>query len=210
MSTPTPLTESFIRVIGPRDKRDKEAINCCSVSDNWSQGLSPFRLGPVQINFRIAQIMENVWQYGKVYSVHWDKKNQLPNKAWQKWSADGYRNHNPVRYPMGKGAKPLGFWMGKFESGHLLDYIDARIYVYWKLYRNAVRDTESFLILQNKVNEARLAGRDHITLWDFDGYDRKYSTLRGVAFNPDKKMGHAFVLAAMLVYGVNIRAEDLP
>jgi len=35
-------------------------------------------------------------------------------------------------------------------------------------------------------------------LWDFDGYDYRHTTLYEVLNNPKKKMGHAFVLAALL------------
>lgn len=92
---------------------------------------------------------------------------------------------------MGKGAKPSYCWWG----GEKLPYLEARKRVYIPPYAKAVVQTEAFAQL---LDLYRTEG--HITLWDFDGYDHlsRGKTLKEVINDPNKTMGHAFILAYLL------------
>lgn len=194
-----------IRVIGPADARGGRpgatVVNTTSHSpEEWTRGLSPFYLGP--INFedgRSARRLENAWQFSKVYPSHVDAAGE-PTAQWRAWSQAGFANDHAVRYPMGRGAKPLYLWLG----GAHLDYIEARREVYFRLYRDAVVNGGAF----DRLREVALRER-RIYLWDFDGYDHdaKGIGLAAVINDPRRPMGHAFVLKAMLLYGQDVTPQ---
>ncbi len=54
------------------------AIDTTSRSRTWSKGLSPFYLGPIPLygHESPARVMENAWQYSKVYSCHVNDCNE--------------------------------------------------------------------------------------------------------------------------------------
>lgn len=181
----------MIRVVGPKDPKEKNAIITCSISKTWSKGLSPFVLGPVSLyNDLVAQNVENAYQYSKVYKCHTDEEGN-PNEDHWDWALKGWNNPRAVRYPMGKGAKPeYSIW-----DGEKLGYIEARKKIYIPCYSNAVRHTDAYKRLQDEYNK-----NNNLALWDFDGYDyiKLGMTLEDVLENPNQNMGHAFVLAMML------------
>lgn len=185
----------MIRVIGPRDsfKEGEEVVNTTSRSRIWSRGLSPFVLGPIKL-YEGAVVsesynMENAWQYSKVYREFSYKGG--PTKEYFEWAKEGFLTERAVRYPRGKGRKPLYTWWG----GQKLSYIEARKQVYVPLYTRAVLGTKAFSILKDRYFKL-----GEITLWDFDGYDHLSLgvTLQEVLNNPKRKMGHAFILAYLL------------
>lgn len=143
--------------------------------------------------------MENAWQYAKAYRPFLDAQGNPTEKYWS-WAKAGWAGA-AVRYPMGKGAKPEYLLWGEERLG----YLEARKRVYWTLYRDAVRTTEGF----SRLVELHRAGP--LTLFDYDGYDHELRGmgLRQVSDYPNRPMGHAFVLKAMLLYGVAVEAEDL-
>src|SRR3982751_3863034 len=78
----------------------------------WERELSPFNLGPCELYDGIkSKVMENAWQYSKVYPIHAtcvsDEVNAVPTDDYWEWAEDGWNKDNAVRYPMGKGKKPL-------------------------------------------------------------------------------------------------------
>lgn len=180
----------MINITGPRGPKIKEVINTTSISRDWGKGFSPFFLGPVVLyDGRIAQNMENAWQYSKVYTEHVDEDGN-PATAYWDWASEGWSDYKAHRYPMGKGAKPLySYW-----DGQKLTYIQARRKIYIPLYSAAVRNTIAFA----KLCELALA--QDIWLWDFDGWDYRSlgMDLDDVPDCETRKMGHAFVLAAMI------------
>lgn len=92
---------------------------------------------------------------------------------------------------MGKEAKPLySYW-----DGQTYTYTEARSKIYIPLYAEAVKKTSAFAQLK-KLYET---GED-LYLWDFDGYNHKALGLSfdEVINDPNRKMGHAFVLAMLL------------
>lgn len=174
-----------------------QAIDTTSKSGVWS-GLSPFNLGPCDLyEGRTALNMENAWQFAKVYAKHADLTNPKPFRQpdptpdYWAWAEKGWADPKPHRYPMGKGAVPLySLWDGK-----QLSYIEARKKIYGPLYAKAVQTTQSYKDLKALVE----SGQD-VTLRDFDGYDHETLglSLTDVLNKTNKKMGHAFVLKALL------------
>lgn len=188
----------MIRIVGPKDylpgKLPEGVVDTTSRSRTWSRGLSPFFLGPVPLYdgsvVPAATCVENGWQFSKVYPP-FVGPGGLPLPAYFQWAKAGWENPVAQRYPMGKGAIPAYSWW----AGETMDYIAARKRIYIPLYAKAVLPTAAFnqLLALYKAN-------GEITLWDFDGYDHRRlgMTLREVVDNPDRKMGHAFVLALLL------------
>ena len=186
----------MIKILGMRQTvgwQDKTAtvINCCSNGTGWERDLSPFLIGPCSLyGNMIAQNMENAYQYSKVYAEHADDSANPTRKYWE-WAKEGWANPRAVRYPMGRGRKPLfSLW-----DGQKLPYIAARKVIYAPLYAEAVQKTQGF---KNLVELARQLPT--IILRDFDGYDHDAlgMSLTDVLNNPHKKMGHAFVLKMLL------------
>jgi hypothetical protein len=168
-----------------------QLINTTSRSKNWSRGLSPMVLGPVELyGGHEAKNVENAWQYGKVYAEHADERGD-PTADYFEWAKLGWAKDWADRYPMGRGRKPLCSWW----DGKKLGYVEARKAIYCPLYAAAVEKTEAFKTLR-EIHEAH----DNLYLWDFDGYDHRKldMTWQDVLDCPTRKMGHAFVLAMLL------------
>ncbi len=167
-------------------------INTTSrASTVWEKQLSPFFLGPVDLydNFQSKNV-ENAWQFSKVYKEHVDKNGNPTNKYWE-WAMEGWNDSFAHRYPMGKGALPLySLW-----KGEKLGYIEARKRIYAPLYAKALQKTGSW---KNLISIKAVSSK--MILKDFDGYDhvKLGLSLTDVLNNPNRKMGHAFVIAALL------------
>lgn len=185
-----------VYVWGPKDKSPKnvEVINTTSHSINWSKGLSPFFLGPCELyNDYVASNVENAWQYCKVYPEFVD--NSLnPTDKYFDWAMRGWSNPFAVRYPMGKGKKPLYSWWG----GEKLGYVDARKRIYVPIYAKMVVKSEAYARLKELYKK-----KGEIHLWDFDGYDYigKKMSFKDVINDSTRSMGHAFVIANLLMKG---------
>lgn len=187
-----------VKVIGPRDKEPlpdgSTLVYTVSRASDWSRGLSPFLCGPVKLygSYK-AYNVENAWQYAKVYKQHVGSDGN-PTPEYFEWAKKGWLSKRAHRYPMGKGAKPEYSWW----DGERLGYIEARKKIYVPLYARAVKKTGAY----RKLRELYDAG-ENLYLWDFDGYlNEKFNmTMLEVLNNPDKIMGHAFVLKRMLEKG---------
>lgn len=160
-------------------------IDTTSNSGEWRE-LSPFILPAPP-----AKNLENLWQYSKVYPHQVDLVTGEPTLKWWEWHDAGFANPRANRYPMGKGAVPMySYW----NRAHL-NYIEARKMIYIPEYSKNVVSTVAY----RKLHELYKSGAD-IILLDYDAYDHKAlgMTLLDVVNNPQKKMGHAFVLMMML------------
>jgi hypothetical protein len=186
-----------IKVVGPKEIPPNEVLkerNIINTTSMVRSPFSPFLLGPVGLwGGYYAEIMENGWQYSKVYFEHINN-NGLPSENWFKWAKTGWKQDKANRYPMGKGATPLySYWDGKTYG-----YTTARKKIFIPLYKKAVFEcaNSSFKKLIEKLKR-----NGTLTLWDFDGYDyiKEGKTLNDVIEDPLKTMGHAFVLAIMLI-----------
>lgn len=157
------------------------------------RGLSPFVLGPIwlpELHIR-SENFENLWQYSKVYEEHIDPNDGCPTADWYYWRRQGFGDKRAHRYPKGKGRKPrYSSWEGK-----QLGYVEARTTIYAPIYAQFVAKTASYKELE-RVYE----GVETLILRDFDAYDhiKMGMSLAQVLKNPQKKCGHAFILAMML------------
>lgn len=169
------------------------AVNTTSRGQDWEKQLSPFYLGPCDLyGGLVAKRMENAWQFSKVYPQHVDEDGDQTSAYWD-WAMGGWLDDRAHRYPMGKGAVPLySLW-----NDEKLTYVEARKKVYCPLYAAAVEKTTAYGVLQRMYESETARGGD-LYLLDFDGYDRGSKTYEQVLNDPNKKMGHAFVLAMML------------
>lgn len=152
--------------------------------------LSPFILGPIDVPGAKAMNLENLWQFSKVYKPHLRPDGE-PTPEWFDWRARGFADKHAHRYPMGKGSIPLYSWW----NGKKLGYIEARKRIYAPVYAEYVRKTAAYTELVTLYAEY-----SELTLLDYDAYDHIAMgvSLINVINNPDRKMGHAFVLAMML------------
>jgi hypothetical protein len=183
----------MIHIIGPGHKTPEGAveINTTSRSNTWSRGLSPFFCGPVDLygTYRSKNV-ENAWQFSKVYEYYLEEDGSVGERYF-KWAQDGWNDIKAHRYPMGKGVFPkFSYW-----DGQQLSYIEARKKIYIPLYSEAVKKTSAFEKLKKMHEEEQ-----DLYLWDFDGYNHKMCNLsyEEVINAPDRKMGHAFVIAMLL------------
>lgn len=93
---------------------------------------------------------------------------------------------------MGKGVKPeYGWWDGK-----KLDYVESRKKIYVPIYSRGVIKTNAF---QKLLDIYRTTSKD-IYLIDFDGYNhiKMSKSLKDVLNDPNMKMGHGFVIFALI------------
>lgn len=190
----------MIRVLSMRDRNPHKILEVNTTSrakNRWEQELSPFNLGPVIVKLPNGEVVpsknvENAWQFTKVYEEHVDPSTGLPHAGWRIWAEyEGFRANRAVRYPKGKGAKPLYSWW----RGEKLGYIQARKEIYVPLYASAVMFTSGFHKLKKLFQEEA-----DIALRDFDGYDHDAlgMSLSDVLNDPSRKCGHAFVLKMLL------------
>lgn len=166
--------------------------------DTTSRGsfrdLSPFYLGPIKLpTGEICLKFENLWQYSKVYPVHIGPHGGVMQQ-YIDWRRDGFNNHRAQRHPMGKGAVPVFSLTDDMVTR--MDYITARKLLYIPYYARLVRQTRSFEKIRNWVNLGY-----NVALRDFDGYDHDAMgmSLVDVVNNPNKVMGHAFVIKMLLM-----------
>lgn len=173
----------------PKNTPVPPGIPCHDVTTHGTdwRALSPMLLGPVQLYAGMwSRTVENGWQYAKAYPGYED-----PAAYWP-WARGGWASPQAVRYPMGKGARPLhSLW-----AGDELGYIGARRRIYLPLYAQAVRfgPLNLFLALRERARQ------NDIAILDFDAYDHRalgYSW-DDVVSDPGRKMGHGFVLAMMI------------
>ena len=111
-----------------------QLVNVTSKSSSavWRQ-LSPMLLGPVALatprGIVRAHSVENAWQYSKVYPVgplgqpFVDAAGE-PNDAYYSWARAGWESPVAVRFPMGRGARPL-YSVGQWASAEPAAGADA-------------------------------------------------------------------------------------
>jgi len=179
-----------------------EVVDTTSSAADWRRDLSPFFLGPCQLydNYT-AQNVENAWQYAKVYAQHIE--NGEPTQAYWDWAIAGWADPVARRYPMGRGAAPeYSLW-----DGQKLGYVEARKTIYGPLYAEAVRRTNGWQHLAGLYTSCQ-----ELYLRDWDGWSMQkhgMATLSDVLNNPNRKMGHAFVLKMLLENDPALREMEL-
>jgi len=189
----------MITVVGPQECPGKASspffVNTTSHSTSFGKGLSPFLNGPCGLYLgapsETACNIENCWQYSKVYQDHLGQDG-TPNSHWVEWARNGFQLKAAIRYPRGKGAVPEGLWW----DGRLLGKIEARREIYIPVYKEVIKPTNAFKQLCELYEKEK-----RIMLWCYDGYNRKAMgmSIEDVINNPDRSMGHSFVLEMMLL-----------
>lgn len=184
-----------VRVLSMRDRLlpgETEVNTTSRARTAWEGELSPFLIGPCPLyGGYCSKNMENAWQFSKLYAKHADAQGN-PTRVYWEWATQGWGDGRAHRYPMGRGAIPLCSLWGSERLG----YIDARKQIYVPLYAEAVQKTFGWRRLKELCDSGA-----RIALRDFDGYDHQaaHKSLRDVLNDPQKKMGHAFVLAMLLL-----------
>ncbi len=167
-------------------------VNCTSRSTTKWKGLSPFVNRPISVyGDLVAQNMENLWQFSKVYNPYLDEFDNIRSEFYV-WQRNGFSSKFAYRYPMGKGVKPeFLLW----NNGQRLNYVEARIKVYFPKYKESVISTSIYtdllVLYQSGAN---------IAIRDFDVYrfDLMGMSFDEVKQNEARKCGHGFVLYEML------------
>lgn len=166
------------------------AINITSTSkESWWQAMSPFLVGPVEINGITATTVENAWQYSKVYPWHLDENGNI-KEEYYKWREKGYSNPKSDRYPYGKEAKH-SFVL--FNDLRIKSELEAKEKVFLPLYSNALKKTESYAILLQLAREGM-----NFCLLDFDAYDHTGKTKQEIIDHPTRNFGHGFCIKWLL------------
>ena len=179
------------------------AVEVDVTSHGSFKDLSPFYLGPITYecpHFGPLKCLrlENLWQYCKVYPEHIamigdGRYTPLPqiHPQYYSWRNRGFAESRATRYPMGKGKKPLFSLWGMQR----LDYVKAKHKIYIPNYVDLARRTKSYNTLYNWL----VQGHD-LVLRDFDGFDyiAQGKSLKDIANDPTRSLGHGFVLAMML------------
>jgi hypothetical protein len=153
---------------------------------------SPYgELGPYDLTNENGQILENVWQFSKLYrtvpkvdipysskykrvvwswpaETHLDN-NQEPTESYWRWRIQGKNTKDPVRNPVGwNHMKNCAFALEKdepiSESNPRLDYIEARKKIYLPIYVRAVTKEPKFHQLKD-----RLLNGENLLIIEVDG-----------------------------------------
>lgn len=118
-------------------------------------------LSPYQLKDENGLLMENIWQFGKIYPAvpavqipysRWDKRiiwqypaeqhieNDTILPVYWNWRVTGMKNSYPVRYPVGYNYRHncVGFLQILGNEMKLLNYIQARKEIYIPLYRHCI------------------------------------------------------------------------
>lgn len=199
-----------VKVVNYRSRVPEGSIVVNTTShaaEAWQRELSPFNVGPVELTLSIAfpqmprfsRNMENAWQYSKVYSRHVGADG-MPTSEYFTWAAAGFNNPQACRFPMGKGAKPVySLYVDPItREVQRLNYIQAREKIYVPLYARSVVMTQGYNQLKALVTASE---PNTVYLRDFDGYNSGTKTFFEILNDPNKKMGHAFVLVRLIEVG---------
>jgi len=132
-------------------------------------------LSPYYLKDEEGRIMENLWQFSKIYEVvpeskqtysrfdptiiwkypkevHIDKNGSILPAYWN-WREKGMNNEYAVRYPVGFKNKSLcKYCIPDYDHTQKLDYVNSRIEIYVPIYCELVKKDKQFLDLKKKLN----------------------------------------------------------
>ena len=151
-------------------------------------------LGPYCLKNEKGQIMENIWQFSKVYPtvpatiqrysrydrrVIWDHPTEIHamqnndgsytiTPEYLTWRYKGMNCSDPIRYPVGYNHRHTCLFALKSENGKInhtpINYIDSRKQIYLPVYINLVKSHPQFKFLLNKVRNG-----ENILIIEVDG-----------------------------------------
>lgn len=117
MSEGVKMEQIYVVTKGAKTPDGYIRVDVTSRSKIWGDYTSPFKLGPVyNPEGLVSNIIENLWQYSKVYESMVDN-DKNPTNEYFAWRAKGFAETISHRHPI-KG-KPLYVWWG----GTKLPYI---------------------------------------------------------------------------------------
>ena len=165
-------------------------------------------LSPYIVKNEQGQILENIWQFAKVYPEV--KAQRIPVSRWKpngavmwehtagkhlvenvltpeyfEWREKGMNNQYAVRYPVGfhdRHKCVFSWW-----NGERLDYIQARKKIYCGEYKRLIQNDPAFLRLKERLDSgenlqiAEVDGPDHTLT--FPPYDRLGPTEKGLTMD---------------------------
>lgn len=176
-----------------QDRPGIAIVDAChnNPESEWA-GINPFIVGPCDLyGGRTALVMENAWQFVKVYPEYADQ-NHNPTPEYWKWAEAGWSNPRGIRYPAGRGRAPLYcLW-----EGQRLGYIESRKRIYGPTFLKAATRTESYRKLRELAETYEI-----LYIRDWDGWNMQrhgYRSLTQILNCPKKRMGHGFFLKAAL------------
>lgn len=191
--------------------------NIIVVSQNakWGQ-LSPMKLGPLtffeplvdgvvmpgfdkyddELQVATCNIMENYWQYSKIYSVD-VVDGQVQDSFYQR-RAVGFKSNVAKRRVFAK--KSGVTTVAAYHDGKVLGYVDSRLY-YCHYYSQLVKEHPMFVALKSLVTNGT-----NVLILDYDGPDvDSHNTELTLTYvyneyiNPHRPFGHGMVLCSMLL-----------
>lgn len=141
-------------------------------------------LSPYYLKNEEGQIMENIWQFSKVYKevpfskerysrfdnkiiwehpseIHVDELEELTEKYFN-WRNKGFNNEYAVRYPVGYNFRHKTLY--SFHNNEKLNYIESRKKLYFELYCDLVKKEKLF----NELKEKLMKGYN-LLIVDVDG-----------------------------------------
>lgn len=131
-------------------------------------------IGPYVLQSEEGYIMENIWQFSKVYesvpnvkqyyprssTVIWERKEEthvvggvLTDEYWE-WRRDGFSAEYPIRYPVGKKHRVECLYSVD-EKGNNHDYVSARKHIYFNTYKTLVQEHKRFKYLKSLLEKGK-------------------------------------------------------
>jgi hypothetical protein len=168
--------------------------SCKQVLDVTSNIHSPFSPSYLETEYGL---LENIWQYSKVYPPHVDEHGNL-KEEWYDWRAAGFLSPTVLPHPVENSVQPL-FIMWKDKK---FSTIEARKKMYIPLYtkavlQNAKKEFQTLVGMWNSLQDSL----ENLYLKDFNGYNRHqyHMTFNDVVRCTTRNMGHSFVLEHMIL-----------
>jgi hypothetical protein len=131
-------------------------------------------LSPYLLKDEDGVIMENAWQFRKLYpwvpkskslfsrfdnTIIWSHPEEthvsegLPNEKYWKWREKGFKSEYPIRYPVGNGNHKSKCICILADDGRRLGIEEGRKEVYLKIYSELVKKQPKFADLKKRVME---------------------------------------------------------
>jgi hypothetical protein len=148
-----------------------EPVLCLTAGTKYGS-LSPYCLKDAQ-----GRILENIWQFSKLYAQvpatraklnrysnqviwQWPAERHIdaqgnPNAEYWAWRQAGMAAPHPIRYPVGYNARHQCICAIPEGTTERLDYIQSRKRIYWPLYRDMVKSAPQFAELKEKLAQGK-------------------------------------------------------